>query len=268
MLGDGIWRVGRAVLKRTDSTDEPPDPPCRPVFERMVLRHLLLEQIPVAMTIATDTGELAVQTADGWWVLMGWLCGSLGVRPPVANAPWNSPSGLVRAEEELGDERLFRAYGAAIGRCHAALASFRAEAVPAWVPTDKPCLFVVEQVLPALAAEPAGSAAAELAALVATGRPAAALAEAVAAAAAGIQLVHRDMHAGNLLLHWVVRCGISADDAEDNEPHYRLAGVVDWDHLCLGSPVFDLAYFANQLGKWVAVSGDRPKLQRWEQSVR
>ena len=119
------------------------------------------------------------------------------------------------------------------------------------------------QALPALAREPVGSAAAAVAAAVAVGEPAAGLAAAAATVAARVQLVHRDVHAGNVLMLAVEPTSGGGGGGP------KVAGIVDWDHLCWGCPAFDLAYFANQLGKWVALSlrGDPAQLADWEQAV-
>ena len=49
----------------------------------------------------------------------------------------------------------------------------------------------------------------------------------------GRQLIHRDCHAGNFLLH-----------------DGKIVGIIDWDQLSLGPAILDLAYYAVQLMKW------------------
>ena len=58
------------------------------------------------------------------------------------------------------------------------------------------------------------------------------------------QLIHRDCHAGNVL----VRDG-------------QVVEIIDWDQLSLGPAILDLAYYAVQLMKWHV--GDAAFMQGW-----
>eukprot|EP01052_Picozoa_sp_SAG31_P023580 SAG31_NODE_1953_length_6829_cov_6.548886_2_plen_433_part_00 len=265
-LGTGVWKLapsdnsassgttsehnGRGgaengiVLKRLN---EPPEPKERATLEARLMQHLRAVGVPVALPLAADSGEFVVRhNAEGCWYKVAEFVAS----DNRVQDDGDSPAGQVRPDE-LGDADLFHNFGAAIGRCHKGLASFpRNATIPSWLPTDKPCKFVKETALPALAEQPAGSAAAAVAVAVSTGKPAAALSMAAECYAKNLQLVHRDLHAGNVL---TIDGNVSA--------------IIDWDHLCWGSPTFDLAYFSNQLGKWVALESDAQTLAQWEKSV-
>ncbi len=58
------------------------------------------------------------------------------------------------------------------------------------------------------------------------------------------QLIHRDCHPGNLVVDGT-----------------RVIGFIDWEDLCVGPRLFDLAYYAAHCGK-LAI-GDHVSFQRW-----
>ncbi|MFN8446888.1 MAG: phosphotransferase [Caldilineaceae bacterium] len=58
------------------------------------------------------------------------------------------------------------------------------------------------------------------------------------------QLIHRDCHPGNILLHGT-----------------RVIGFIDCDHICIGPRLFDLAYYAVHHLKWV--TDDASATTRW-----
>lgn len=58
------------------------------------------------------------------------------------------------------------------------------------------------------------------------------------------QLIHRDCHPGNILVQGT-----------------RVIGFIDWDDLCIGPRLFDLAYYAVHHLKWV--TDDESATKRW-----
>lgn len=58
------------------------------------------------------------------------------------------------------------------------------------------------------------------------------------------QMIHRDCHPGNILVQGT-----------------RVIGFIDWDDLCIGPRLFDLAYYAVHHLKWV--TDDEAATKRW-----
>jgi Ser/Thr protein kinase RdoA (MazF antagonist) len=58
------------------------------------------------------------------------------------------------------------------------------------------------------------------------------------------QLIHRDCHPGNILVQGT-----------------QVIGFIDCDHICIGTRIFDVAYYAVHHLKWV--TDDEAATQRW-----
>jgi Ser/Thr protein kinase RdoA (MazF antagonist) len=153
-------------------------------------------------------------------------------------------AGRQGASKPIDCDALYRNYGAAIARMHLALATFSDAALAhraqreALIPTvfDYGLSYIVGH----LTGAQAGTFQAMMADIGAEMR--------VAFQDLPEQLLHRDCHAGNLL----------SCEAE-------ITGIIDWDHLRIGARIFDLAYFAAQLGKRHV--GDPETMAQWLHDV-
>lgn len=241
-LGDGVWRVGQRVgaeefvlkLVRRSGRAWDSDVSTQLELEESVLNHLAISGLRVAPPVRADDSRLFAPTADdqAYCTLTRWLPSERVAQDDDAD----SPSGQATADQ-LRDARRFHNCGGAIAHMHAALKSYCSGESLHSARSDNLRDSIDQQALPSLAKQPEGSHARLLLSMLREDAPAgAALAAGLAAIDATVQLVHRDCHFGNLL----------------TSQTGAVVGVVDWDHLCVGSPAFDLAYFANQLGKWIA----------------
>lgn len=139
--------------------------------------------------------------------------------------------------EQMGE--LFFATGQAIATLHQALATYPDAAVSQ--KTWRQAL--AEQVAEWISVLGAGLPAAESTVVQRVGQK---RGVAIAAGLRGLpeQLIHRDCHPGNILVQ-----------------ETRVVSFIDWEDLCIGPRLFDLAYYAVHHLKWV--TDDDVATQRW-----
>ena len=203
-----VWRVACAdgsafILKDIGAG---PDVERRFAFEHDVLRHLERSGVGVALPVPDRRGAALVAHEGRLYTLSPYL---------AADNRW------LELDRE-GLLRLNRNCGAAIARLHAALATYPAHdlAQRTWR-TVLPGEWFARSI-PAIRR---GLAARERAAF---DRTILAVEDELRTAAAGLpeQLIHRDCHHGNIVVHGE-----------------QVSGFVDCDHLSLGPRVLDLADF-------------------------
>jgi Ser/Thr protein kinase RdoA (MazF antagonist) len=221
-----VWRVagvdGRAYILKDIGAG--PDVERRFAFERDVLRHLDRAGVGVALPIPDRRGQALVEHGGRLYTLSPYL---------ATEDRWQ--------ELDLeGLARLNHNCGAAIARLHAALATFSTHGLAqrTWR-THLPDEWFVRSI-PAIQR---GLASREQAAF---DRLIQAVEGEMRTAASGLpeQLIHRDCHHGNIVVHGE-----------------QVSGFVDCDHLSLGPRVLDLADFLVH-----AVKGhvaDRQATERW-----
>ena len=204
-----VYRVERAadvplILKNIGQDN--PQVRARFEFEYEVLRHLDRSGIAVAAPISNREGEFFAARDGHLYTVSPYL---------TADNSW-------LALDFAGLKRLNRNCGAAIATLHTALAAFPAEDLEnrTWK-TVLPDSFL-EHWVPTIQQTIAPQERAEFDAIIA------ALSADMRATTENlpIQLIHRDCHHGNLLVH--------GD---------QVSGFIDCDHFSLGPRVFDLAYF-------------------------
>ncbi|GEM_PF-654206 len=176
------------------------------VFEQDVLRHLESRGIPVALPMLRGDGETFIDDEGALYTLSPFL---------AASDSWKT-----LAPEGLG--RLHRECGAAIARLGAALAAFPCPDIEARTWKTEFARDLRERWIPDV--ERGLDAREGLLAL-----------ETIKAALEGadetiprlpLQLIHRDCHIGNVVVHGE-----------------KVSGFIDFDHLSLGPRAFDLVYF-------------------------
>jgi len=182
----------------------------RLVFTRAVLAHVARSGLQVPVPLLSRSGEIAVPVAGRHYLLSEYI---------QAGEPASDPTG--RAE-------LFYQTGQAIAELHTALASYPDPDIGRQTWRFDPASGVSKWLATLSAGLPAEQAAVVRQIQSARG-------SAIEAALRGLpeQLIHRDCHPGNVLVDGT-----------------RVIGFIDFDHLCLGPPLFDLASYAVHHLKW------------------
>ncbi|MCJ7738479.1 MAG: phosphotransferase [Anaerolineae bacterium] len=195
-------------------------------LEHGVLQHLDGSGLPVAVPLRDRQGRTAVPHGGCLYALVPRLRGSQGGSKPT------------------DCDELYRSYGGTIARMHMALATFRSEPVALSARREALLPKVFDYGVPYLQGYLNGAEAGRLQAMMAD------VGEVMRQAFKELpeQLIHRDCHTGNLLSRGTA-----------------VTGIIDWDHLCVGVRVFDLAYFAAQLGKRHV--GDPDTMVQWIRDV-
>lgn len=209
------WRGDRYVLKKV-STFNAADPVQRFSDEARIVGFLFQRGVPVAVPVPCDDGRVCTTDDSG---------------APHALFPL-LPQGDSADDEELDLVRIQNT-GAAVARMHAALADcpFAVESWEVGPGALKACWQSMRERLPAAA----------LAGL--SGHLAPRRGAMVRALSAPKQLVHGDVHGGNILT-----------DGRS------VTGIIDCDHLPLAPRVFDLGYFAAFAVHWYLDEANQPCL--------
>ncbi len=183
----------------------------RLVFECDVLGHLYAQGIPVAVPIKTREGRPLADFEGSRFTL--------------------TPCLLAEDAEEPGEwvERV-PSYGETFACLHLALATYPNTVLAATTWSSDPFGETFDRYVPNLLRVLPAARAAKIAAI------ASAIEGGMRRALDGLpmQLIHRDLHDGNILC--------SGD---------RVVGIVDCDHFSLGTPMIDIAYFLHHTVKWI-----------------
>jgi Ser/Thr protein kinase RdoA (MazF antagonist) len=183
-------------------------------FELDVLHHLDRAGVGVALPIPDRQGRALVEHGGRLYTLSPFLAADPRSRVRADPHP--------RTLDRAGLVRLNRNCGAAIARLHAALATYPAEGLEqrTWKTVLPDEWF--ERSIPAIRAHLAPTAQREFDAAIRR------VSGEMRSAATGLpqQLIHRDCHHGNIIVHGE-----------------RVSGFVDCDHLSVGPRVLDLADF-------------------------
>jgi Ser/Thr protein kinase RdoA (MazF antagonist) len=183
----------------------------RLLFEIDVLKHLSNSGVPVAVPLTAAQGQCVVD--------------ALGTRFTL------SPCLVKKGDPEpAGWEERIPGYGAAFARLHLALATYPTEGLAEKTWSSDPLSETYEICLPRLL----GSLEREVG--VPLSEKMSSIESEMRSALEGlpVQLIHRDLHDNNILC--------SGD---------RVVGFIDCDHLSLGSPIIDIAYFLQHSVKWL-----------------
>lgn len=193
----------------------------RLAFTRNVLTHVAHTGLRVPIPLLAQSAQFAIPFQGRFYLLYDYI--EAGDYP---NAP------------ELQAE-LFYYTGQAIAKLHQALASYPDETVSDQTWREELAGRVAEWIAALSAGLPEQHAAVVKRIGLARG-------SAIETALRGLpeQLIHRDCHPGNILVQGT-----------------RVIGFIDCDHLCIGSRVFDLAYYVVHHLKWV--TDDDVATQRW-----
>jgi Ser/Thr protein kinase RdoA (MazF antagonist) len=206
-------------------------------LEFEILQHLSAAHVPVAVPLLGRRGSPAVVSGGHLFSLSPFL----KTRGSAEAIPW---------------EVLCIKYGAAIGDLHIALASFPPERLVGRTWRNDPMKDSFENRIPSLQQFLQGDQAIWFKRIIAE------MESEMKHALADLpeQLIHRDCHPGNVL----------TDGAE-------VIGFIDCDHLSLGPPVLDLAYFVIHLVKGDVHDPDKAAgwlhyfplvIQGYEQKIR
>jgi Ser/Thr protein kinase RdoA (MazF antagonist) len=185
--------------------------PERLAFEFDVLQHLATKEIPVAVPLKAANNQQAVSIQGTHYTL--------------------SPCLLAEDAAEPGAwEDRIPSYGELFARLHLALASYPntelAETTWSSDPIKESFDVCVPNLLSSLKADQATKLSEIIHSIESDMRS--------ALADLSIQLIHRDLHDGNLLC--------SGD---------QVVGIIDCDHVSFGNPMIDIAYFLHHTIKWI-----------------
>lgn len=176
-----------------------------------VLQHLACSGVPVAVPLKTTNGQQVVEVQETRFTL--------------------SPCLITDSDPEPGrwEDRIL-SYGQTFARLHVALASYPNVELARTTWSNDPLKECFEVCAPRLKRSLEVEQAARLSEVLdsvetemrgaLTGLP--------------VQLIHRDLHDGNVL---------SSGD--------RVVGIVDCDHFSHGNPMMDIAYFLHHTIKWL-----------------
>ncbi|MBX3012512.1 MAG: phosphotransferase [Caldilineaceae bacterium] len=176
----------------------------RLAFTRNVLTHVERSGLRVPVPLLTRSGETAAAFQDRFYLLSPFIESDDYPQEPEAKA------------------ELFYATGRALAKLHQALAAYPAQAIQGQTWREALSGRVAEWLAALGSGLPEVQAASVQRVAIRHGA-------AIEGALAGLpeQLIHRDCHPGNLLIQGM-----------------RVIGFIDWDDLCIGPRLFDLAYYA------------------------
>lgn len=206
-----VFKVHQAVGDALILKDVGEHPAERMLFEIDVLLHLSISGVPVAVPLKTAQGQRVADTHGTRFTL--------------------SPCLVKEGDPEpAGWEERIPGYGAAFARLHLALATYPTEGLAEKTWSSDPLSETYEVYLPRLLQsleKDFGDHLSEKMRLIE---------DEMRSALEGlpVQLIHRDLHDNNVL------CSGS-----------RVVGFIDCDHLSLGSPMIDIAYFLHHSVKWL-----------------
>lgn len=167
-----------------------------------ILKHLSAESIPVPLPILNRNGKITSEQAGHLYILTPGLRSG----PPPSDA-WG------RAE-------LYRNYGIAIAMMHLALKSFRSDKLEALWKTNPSA--AIPNHVSIIRENIDGGRLSTFNGIVGNVEPE----MRVSFEGLGEQLIHRDCHPGNVVVHGT-----------------EVTGIVDCDHFSIGPRLVDLAYF-------------------------
>ena len=207
-----VFRVAQMESNDLLLKDVGDTPVERLLFEFGVLEHLADSGVPVAVPLKTSDGEQVVAAQGTRFTL--------------------SPCLITDSDSEPSDwEDRLASYGEAFARLHLALASYPEDDLARKTWSSNPLKESLDRCIPRLLRSLSKEQAAKLSGV----RRSIEADMRDALEDLPVQLIHRDLHAGNVLC--------SGD---------RVVGIVDCDNFSIGSPMIDIAYFLHHTVKWLA----------------
>ena len=185
-----------------------------------ILKHLSDESIPVALPILDRKGKIASEHDGHLYILTpGFRSG-----PPAADTQ--------------GRAELYRNYGIAIAAMHLAVKSFRSDKLEGLWKTDPAAAFPKD--VSTIREHICGGRLSTFNGMIDDVESE----MRIFFQGLGEQLIHRDCHPGNVIVHGT-----------------EVTGIVDCDHFCIGPRLVDLAYFTAHFV--MRRSGEKEVCQAW-----
>ena len=190
-------------------------------FEHNILAHLNRAGVPVANPIPTQTGATYIALDNNLYTLSQHL---------EHDSPWPPTTA----------ERNFN-IGQAIAKLHQSLADFKCENLGFKLWANRPG-YEMQERLPWCREK-------------LTGEDLNIIEKMVASTPSNLlqtidqmetQIIHRDLHGGNILLKGS-----------------QVTGFIDCDHFSIGPRVYDLAYLAGQIIRFTFVTPPKPRIENW-----
>lgn len=208
---DRLFKVGQSTGDDLFLKDIGNCPPETLAFQFDVLQYLAASGLPVAVPLRSVQGHQAVSAHGTLFILI----------PSVVRRDAAPPSGW--------EDRVV-SFGETIARLHLALATYPKEKVDGRTWFNDPLRETFDLYVPKLLQTLSGEQASQLASRVRG------LEGEMQGALEGlpVQLIHRDLHDNHL--------PCSGD---------QVVGILECDHVSLGSPMIDLAYFLHHSIKWL-----------------